>query len=89
MMCLKNKSDPGVAETGQFFVRKSKNISPINGNPSAVGFGKCSENVQKSRFTGAAGSDNADNFSSIRLKTNILQDDERPEGFLICSATIT
>lgn len=51
MMCLKNKSDPGVAETGQFFVRKSKNISPINGNPSAVGFGKCSENVQKSRFT--------------------------------------
>ena len=30
---------------------ESKNISPINGNPSAVGFGKCSENVQKSRFT--------------------------------------
>lgn len=81
MMCLKNKSDSGIAEAGQLFVRKVKNVGPVNSNPSAIGFGKCAENVQKSRFAGAAGSDNADNFSSICLKTNILQDDKRPEGF--------
>jgi len=81
MMCLKDKSYPGIAEMGKFFVRKGKNVGPVYYNPSAVGFGKCADNVQKSRFAGTTGSDNADNFGSICLKTNILQDDKRPEGF--------
>lgn len=81
MVRLKDKSDPGVAETGQLFVRKSKNICPVYDDPSAVGSGKCAENVQKSGFAGATGSYDAHNFCSPGFKRNILQDDKRPEGF--------
>ena len=87
-MCLKYNPILVLRKRASSLSERERNLSVYN-NLSAVGFGKCAEDVQKSRFAGTAGSDNTYNFGSICLKTNILQDDKRPKDFLIWSALIT
>ena len=70
---LEDKAQMAVAEVGKFLLRKGGGVDAVNTDRSAVGSVEGADDLQQCGFSGAAGSDNADDFAFGDMQIDAFQ----------------